>query len=662
VSDTVSASGTTSPTPSQPSERDLSPSPEFAAQANGTEDLFTQAEADHEGFWAAQARERLTWAKDFDTALDWSGAPFAKWFVGGELNVAHNCVDRHVEAGNGDRVAIHFEGEGGDTRTITYAELQKDVAKAANALESLGVTKGDRVAIYLPMIPEAVVSMLACARIGAPHSVVFGGFSADALRTRIADAEAKVVITADGQFRRGKPAPLKPAVDAAVTGESPVHKVLVVRRTEGEVDWDDARDVWWHDVVGSASDQHEAVPHDSEHPLFILYTSGTTGKPKGIFHTTGGYLTQAAYTNSVVHDVHPESDVYWCTADIGWVTGHSYIVYGPLANGATQVIYEGTPDTPHQGRWWEIVEKYKVSILYTAPTAIRTFMKWGDDIPAKFDLSSLRVLGSVGEPINPEAWLWYRKHIGGDTAPIVDTWWQTETGGIMISPLPGVTTLEPGSAQRPIPGISAEILDDEGQPLHDPEAVGYLVLTKPWPGMLRGIWGDPERYRETYWSRFGEKYYFAGDGAKYDEKGNIWLLGRVDDVMNVSGHRLSTAEIESALVSHPSVAEAAVVGATDETTGQAVCAFVILRGGAEDHGDETVQELRNHVAKEIGPIAKPRQIMVVPELPKTRSGKIMRRLLRDVAENREVGDVTTLADSSVMNLIKQGMSGSSSED
>ncbi|KRE56372.1 acetate--CoA ligase [Phycicoccus sp. Soil748] len=657
----MSESGTTTPTTSQSTERDLSPSPELAAQANGTAELFDQAEADHEGFWATQARERLTWAKDFDSTLDWSGAPFAKWFVGGELNVAHNCVDRHVEAGNGDRVAIHFEGEGGDTRTITYADLQKDVARAANALESLGVSKGDRVAIYLPMIPEAVVAMLACARIGAPHSVVFGGFSADALRTRITDAEAKVVITADGQFRRGKPAPLKPAVDAAVTGESPVHKVVVVKRTEGEVAWDDDRDVWWHDVVDGASDHHEAVPHDSEHPLFILYTSGTTGKPKGIFHTTGGYLTQAAYTNSVVHDVHPESDVYWCTADIGWVTGHSYIVYGPLANGATQVIYEGTPDTPHQGRWWEIVEKYKVSILYTAPTAIRTFMKWGDDIPAKFDLSSLRVLGSVGEPINPEAWLWYRKHIGGDSAPIVDTWWQTETGGIMISPLPGVTTLEPGSAQRPIPGISAEILDDEGQPLHDPEAVGYLVLTKPWPGMLRGIWGDPERYRETYWSRFGEKYYFAGDGAKYDEKGNIWLLGRVDDVMNVSGHRLSTAEIESALVSHPSVAEAAVVGATDETTGQAVCAFVILRGGAEDHGDETVQELRNHVAKEIGPIAKPRQIMVVPELPKTRSGKIMRRLLRDVAENREVGDVTTLADSSVMNLIKEGM-GSGKED
>ncbi len=641
---------------SQTEGPDLSPTPEFASQANGQADLYDAATDDFEGFWADQGRKYLSWSKDFDQTLDWSGAPFAKWYVGGEVNAAYNCVDRHVEAGNGDRVAIHFEGEGGDTRTITYADLQRDVAKAANALESLGVVKGDRVAIYLPMIPEAVAAMLACARIGAPHSVVFGGFSADALRTRIADAEAKVVITADGQFRRGKPVALKQAVDDAVTGKSTVEKVLVVRRTEQEVGWDDARDVWWHDVVDAASDQHEAVAHDSEHPLFILYTSGTTGKPKGIFHTTGGYLTQAAYTNSVVHDVHPETDVYWCTADIGWVTGHSYIVYGPLANGATQVIYEGTPDTPHQGRWWEIVEKYKVSILYTAPTAIRTFMKWGDDIPAKFDLSSLRVLGSVGEPINPEAWNWYRKHIGGGRTPIVDTWWQTETGGIMISPLPGVTTLEPGSAQKPIPGINAEILDDEGNPLHDPEAVGYLVLTKPWPGMLRGIWGDEERYKETYWSRFGPKYYFAGDGAKYDEKGNIWLLGRVDDVMNVSGHRLSTAEIESALVSHPSVAEAAVVGATDETTGQAVVAFVILRGGHEDHGDKTVQELRNHVAKEIGPIAKPRSIMVVSELPKTRSGKIMRRLLRDVAENREVGDVTTLADSSVMNLIKDGMS------
>ncbi len=643
-------------------ELDLSPSDELKAQANGTEALYAEADADYEAFWARQARERITWSKDFDQTLDWSGAPFAKWFVGGELNVAYNCVDRHVEAGNGDRVAIHFEGAGGDTRTITYADLLADVSRAANALIELGVQTGDRVVIYLPMIPEAIATMLACARLGAPHSVIFGGFSAEALRTRINDAEAKIVITSDGQWRRGKAAPLKAAVDEALAGgDTPVEKVLVVKRTDSEVEWTEGRDVWWHDVVDKQSPEHTAEPMDAEHPLFILYTSGTTGKPKGILHTTGGYLTQTAYTNSVVHDVHPESDVYWCTADIGWVTGHSYIVYGPLANGATQVLYEGTPDTPHQGRWWEIIEKYKVSILYTAPTAIRTFMKWGDDIPAKFDLSSVRVLGSVGEPINPEAWLWYRKNIGGEKAPIVDTWWQTETGAIMISPLPGVTTLEPGSAQRPIPGISAEILDDDGKPFTEAEKVGYLVLTKPWPSMLRGIWGDPDRYKETYWSRFGEKYYFAGDGAKYDAKGNIWLLGRVDDVMNVSGHRLSTAEIESALVSHPSVAEAAVVGASDETTGQAVVAFVILRGGAQDNGDATVQELRNHVAKEIGPIAKPRSIMVVPELPKTRSGKIMRRLLKDVAENRDIGDVTTLADSSVMNLIQQGLSKDSSD-
>jgi acetyl-CoA synthetase len=643
-------------------ESSLAPTAEFAAQANGRPELFEQAGADYEAFWAQQARTRLTWTTDFDTTLDWSGAPFAEWFVGGELNVAYNCADRHVEAGHGDRVAIHFEGERGDTRTITYADLTREVKRTANALESLGVATGDRVAIYMPMIPETVFTMLACARIGAPHSVVFGGFSADALRSRIEDAEAKVVVTTDGQFRRGKPAPLKDAVDAALEGGSTVSKVLVVRRTEGDVTWHDDRDVWWHDVVDSASDEHEAVAHGSEHPLFILYTSGTTGRPKGILHTSGGYLTQAAYTSSIVHDLHPETDVYWCTADVGWVTGHTYIVYGPLANGATQVMYEGTPDTPHQGRWWEIVEKYGVTILYTAPTAIRTFMKWGDAIPEKFDLSSIRVLGSVGEPINPEAWNWYRRHIGHGEAPIVDTWWQTETGGIMISPLPGITELEPGSAQRPIPGISAEILDDEGQPTHEPEKVGYLVLTKPWPGMLRGIWGDPERYQETYWSRFGPEYYFAGDGAKYDEKGNIWLLGRVDDVMNVSGHRLSTAEIESSLVSHPKVAEAAVVGAADETTGQAVCAFVILREEAVEEADEPgeggdlVQELRNHVAKDIGPIAKPRTIMIVPELPKTRSGKIMRRLLRDVAEHREVGDVTTLADSSVMGLIKEGMS------
>jgi acetyl-CoA synthetase len=644
--------------------RTFPPDPAFAEQANGTEAMYAEAAEDHEAFWARQARDRISWATDFGQTLDWTEAPFAKWFVGGELNAAYNCVDRHVEAGNGDRVAIHFEGEPGDTRTLTYADLQREVSKAANALESLGVRKGDTVAIYLPMIPEAAIAMLACARIGAPHSVVFGGFSAEALNTRINDAKSKLVITSDGGYRRGAPSALKPAVDAALDhADNPVEKVVVVKRTGQEVAWNDERDLWWDDVVGPASEEHEAQPHDSEHPLFILYTSGTTGKPKGIFHTTGGYLTQAAYTNSVVHDVHPETDVYWCTADIGWVTGHSYIVYGPLSNGATQVMYEGTPDTPHQGRWWEIVEKYKVSILYTAPTAIRTFMKWGQDIPQKFDMSSLRVLGSVGEPINPEAWLWYRKWIGGDRCPIVDTWWQTETGAIMISPLPGVTTLEPGSAQKPIPGISAEILDDEGHPFTDPEKVGYLVLTKPWPAMLRGIWGDPERYKETYWSRFGPEYYFAGDGAKYDADGNIWLLGRVDDVMNVSGHRLSTAEIESALVSHPKVAEAAVVGASDETTGQAVHAFVILRQEAVEEADEPgegvdlVKELRNHVGQQIGPIAKPKVIMIVAELPKTRSGKIMRRLLRDVAEGREVGDVTTLADSSVMSLIKEGMSG-----
>ncbi|WP_323098267.1 acetate--CoA ligase [Intrasporangium sp. YIM S08009] len=644
------------------------PPADFAAQANGTADLYEQASADHEGFWAEQARTYLTWSTPFTQSLDWSNPPFAKWFADGELNACVNAVDRHVEAGRGDKVAIHFVGEPeGDTRDITYADLHEQVQRAANALADLGVGKGDTVAIYLPMIPEAAVAMLACARLGAPHSVVFGGFSAEALHSRIDDAQAKVVITADGGYRRGAPSALKPAVDAALDhGDTSVEHVLVVKRTGQDTAWND-RDLWWHEALETAATTHEAQAFEAEHPLFILYTSGTTGKPKGIFHTTGGYLTQAAYTNAVVHDVHRDTDVYWCTADIGWVTGHSYIVYGPLTNGVTQVMYEGTPDTPHQGRWWEIVQDYKVTVLYTAPTAVRTFMKWGTDIPAKFDMSSLRLLGSVGEPINPEAWLWYHKHIGGGRAPIVDTWWQTETGAIMISPLPGVTTLEPGSAQKPIPGISAEILDDEGQPFTTPEQVGYLVLTKPWPSMLRGIWGDPERYKETYWSRFGEKYYFAGDGAKYDADGNIWLLGRVDDVMNVSGHRLSTAEIESALVSHPKVAEAAVVGANDETTGQAVCAFVILRQEAVEEADEPgegkdlVQELRNHVAKEIGPIAKPRSIMIVSELPKTRSGKIMRRLLRDVAEGREVGDVTTLADSSVMDLIKTGMSADSSD-
>ncbi|MBQ0928841.1 acetate--CoA ligase, partial [Saccharopolyspora endophytica] len=623
------------------------PSEDFAAQANATSALYGQADADREAFWAEQA-SRLQWDTEWDQVLDWSDAPFAKWFVGGALNVAYNCADRHVEAGHGDRVAIHWEGEPGDTRTITYAELQREVSRTANALAELGVGKGDRVAIYLPMLPEAVFSMLACARLGALHSVVFGGFSAEALRSRINDAQAKVVITADGQYRRGKALPLKASVDEAIAEAPSVEHVLVVQRTSTEVTWNDSRDTWWHDVVEKQPEAHTPEAFDSEHPLFILYTSGTTGRPKGILHTSGGYLTQAAYTHHHVFDLKPESDVYWCTADIGWVTGHTYIVYGPLANGATQVIYEGTPNTPHEGRHWEIVQKYGVTLYYTAPTTIRTFMKWGADIPAKYDLSSLRVLGSVGEPINPEAWIWYRTHIGSDRTPIVDTWWQTETGAIMISPLPGVTATKPGSAQTPLPGISAKVVDETGTEV-GPGGGGLLVLDKPWPSMLRGIWGDDERYTDTYWSKFADLgFYFAGDGAKYDTDGDLWLLGRVDDVMNVSGHRISTTEVESALVSHPNVAEAAVVGASDPTTGQGIVAFVILRGGVADEagGEAALAELRNHVSKEIGPIAKPRQIMVVPELPKTRSGKIMRRLLRDVAENREVGDVSTLADSS----------------
>ncbi|WP_199424309.1 acetate--CoA ligase [Actinotalea solisilvae] len=653
--------------------RSFPPSPEFAAQANARAEMYAWAASDRLGFWAEQARSLLTWETDFSEVLDWSGAPVARWFADGRLNACYNAVDRHVEAGNGDRVAIHFEGEPGDTRTLTYAELQTEVSRAANALTALGVGTGDRVAIYLPMVPEAAIAMLACARIGAIHSVVFGGFSAEALRSRIADAEAVLVITADGGFRRGNATALKPAVDEAVGpaadgSASSIRHVLVVRRTGQDVAWTEGRDVWWHEALEAASDQHTAVAVEAEHPLFILYTSGTTGKPKGIFHTTGGYLTQVAYTHLNVFDLKPESDVYWCTADVGWVTGHSYIVYGPMINGATQVMYEGTPDTPHQGRWWEIVAKYGVTILYTAPTAIRTCMKWGEDIPTRHDLSSLRLLGSVGEPINPEAWMWYRRVIGGDRTPVVDTWWQTETGGIMISPLPGVTAAKPGSAQTPLPGISADVVDEEAHPVPNGSG-GYLVLTEPWPAMLRGIWGDPQRFADTYWSRFAG-IYFAGDGAKKDDDGDIWLLGRVDDVMNVSGHRLSTTEIESALVSHPMVAEAAVVGASDETTGQAVVAFVILRAehlakvDEPGEGADVAQTLRAHVAKEIGPIAKPRTILVVTELPKTRSGKIMRRLLRDVAEHRQVGDVTTLADSSVMDLISKGLDkpAASSED
>jgi acetyl-CoA synthetase len=641
-------------------DRRFAPSDDFAANAVANAELYAEASDDRLGFWARQARELVTWEKPFTQTLDWTNPPFAKWFDDGTLNVAYNCLDRHVDAGNGDRVALHFEGEPGDSRSLTYAELTAEVKRAANVLTGLGIRAGDRVAIYLPMIPEAVIAMLAVARLGAVHSVVFGGFSADSLRSRIDDAAAKLVITADGGWRKGKVSPLKPAVDAALEArgdlgpQDTVTNVLVVKRGENTVDWNPERDRWWHDELAAASADHTAEAFPAENPLFILYTSGTTGKPKGILHTSGGYLTQAAFTHKNVFDLHADSDVYWCTADIGWITGHTYVTYGPLANGATQVIYEGTPDSPHPGRWWEIIEKYQVSIFYTAPTAIRSFMKLGRKIPKQFDLSSLRLLGSVGEPINPEAWMWYRKVIGGKTAPIVDTWWQTETGAIMISALPGITETKPGSAQVPLPGIAIDVVDDEGNPVGEGNG-GLLVVTEPWPSMLRGIWGDPERFKETYWEKFGDKY-FAGDGARLDEDGDVWLLGRVDDVMNVSGHRLSTAEIESALVSHPFTAEAAVVGASDETTGQAVVAFVIIKESQleESKAVEDIQAvLRTHVGEQIGPIARPRQIFVVNELPKTRSGKIMRRLLRDVAEGREIGDTTTLADTTVMQIITE---------
>jgi acetyl-CoA synthetase len=639
--------------------RTFPPSAEFAAQANAKAEIYDRAESDRLAFWETQARE-LTWQKPWDSVLEWK-APYAKWFVGGKLNASFNALDRHVLAGRGDRVALFFEGEPGDTRSITYADLLTDVKKAANALIEIGVKAGDRVAIYMPMIPAAAVAMLACARIGAAHSVVFGGFSADALLSRIQDADAKIVITADGGFRKGAAFALKPAVDEALKGKTNVEKVLVVKRTGQETAWNSATDIWWDEIVNRQSPEHEAQAFDAEHPLFILYTSGTTAKPKGIFHTTGGYLTQAAFTHRAVFDLKPESDVYWCTADVGWITGHSYVVYGPLINGATQVIYEGTPDTPHKGRMFEIIEKYGVTILYTAPTLIRTWMKWGDEFPQAHNLSSLRLLGSVGEPINPEAWMWYREVIGGNRCPIVDTWWQTETGAIMISPLPGVTATKPGSAMTALPGISAKVVDDNGVAVPNGHG-GYLILDKPWPSMLRGVWGEDERYKETYWSRF-DGIYFAGDGAKLDNDGAIWLLGRVDDVMNVSGHRISTTEVESALVSHAAVAEAAVVGAQDEMTGQGIVAFVILRAGIDHaNGEALVKELRAHVTKEIGAIARPRQIMVVNELPKTRSGKIMRRLLKDVAENRTVGDATTLADPNVMKLISEGLHSTKDED
>jgi acetyl-CoA synthetase len=633
-------------------ERRFPPSAEFQATAIAKPELYAAAAKDRLGFWADQARGLLHWHTPFTQTLDWSNPPFARWFADGALNVSYNCLDRHVEAGLGDRVALHFEGEPGDSRAITYAELTTEVKKAANMLIAHGVKAGDRVILYMPLIPEAVIAMLAVARLGAIHSVVFGGFSAESLRARIDDADATIVITADGGHRKGSVFALKPAVDQSLAdGKTNVRSVIVVKRGGNDVEWHEGLDFWWHEELGKQSPDHTAEAFEAENPLFILYTSGTTGKPKGILHTSGGYLTQAAFTHKNIFDLHPETDVYWCTADVGWITGHSYVVYGPLANGATQVIYEGTPDTPHPGRWWEIIEKYRVSIFYTAPTAIRTFMKLGREIPQKFDLSSLRVLGSVGEPINPEAWMWYRDVIGGGKTPVVDTWWQTETGAIMISALPGITAAKPGSAQVPMPGVTVDVVSEEGEPV-GLDGSGLLVITEPWPSMLRGIWGDPERYKDTYWSKFGDRY-FAGDGAHLDADGDVWLLGRVDDVMNVSGHRLSTMEIESAIVAHPMTAEAAVVGAADETTGQAVVAFVILKSRfvGQMADDEVSQQIRTWVGEQIGAIAKPRTVFVVSELPKTRSGKIMRRLLRDIAEGREIGDTTTLTDTTVVSTI-----------
>lgn len=631
--------------------------------------LYEEAEADFEAFWARQARELLHWDVDFDTILKWE-LPFAKWFIGGKLNISYNCLDRHIEAGLGDRVAYFWEGEPGDTKTITYADLLKDVERFANVLKGEGLVAGDRAAIYMPMIPELPVAMLACARLGVAHSVIFGGFSPDAIMTRCEDAEAKVLITADAGWRRGEASPLKSKVDEALTaGAKSVKKVFVVNRCNTQVEMQAGRDVWWDEAMAGAEEKCPAQPMDSEQLLYLLYTSGTTAKPKGIMHTTGGYLTQVAFTHKVTFDIRPETDVYWCAADIGWVTGHSYIVYGPLANATTSIMYEGTPDTPRKeersenptdwkkDRWWDIIERYKVTQLYAAPTAIRTFMKWGDAAPKSHDLTSLRVIGSVGEPINPEAWMWYHEHIGGQKCPIIDTWWQTETGGQMISPIPGATPTKPGSACHTLPGIFAEVVDEDGNAIE--KGGGYLTITKPWPSMLRGIWGDPERYKETYWSRFEGKY-FAGDGAKIDDDGYLWLLGRVDDVMNVSGHRISTTEVESALVDHEAVAEAAVVGAKDEVTGQAIIGYVILREGFEA-STELGDDIRELVATKLGAIARPKTVVMVPDLPKTRSGKIMRRLLKDVVEGRELGDTTTLADPAVVAEI-QNRKGESEED
>ncbi len=633
--------------------RTFAPSAAFVEQANVSDAaVYEQADKDIEGWWAGHA-EKLRWMKPWDTVLEWD-APHARWFTGGTLNVADNCLDRHVEAGNGHKVAYFWEGEPvGDSRTITYAQLKDEVCAFANVLKAHGIGKGDRVAIYLPMIPELPVAMLACARIGAIHSVVFAGFSSQSLADRIDDADCRMVITSDGANRRGTQIPLKSAVDEALAKaeHGSVEHVVVVNRTDLDVDMVEGRDVWYHEAMQGQSTDCPAEEMDAEDVLYILYTSGTTGKPKGIVHTTGGYLTQTTATHRLTFDLKPDTDVYWCAADIGWVTGHSYIVYAPLANGATSVMYEGTPDFPDKDRFWEIVAKYSATILYTAPTAIRAFMKWGTEYPERHDLSSLRVLGTVGEPINPEAWMWYHAHIGHEQAPIVDTWWQTETGGHMITPLPGVTAPKPGSAMRAFPGIRAVVVDDTGQPVQPGEG-GYLTIQHPWPSMLRTIWGDDQRYRDTYWSRFGEDVYFAGDGAKLDRDGAIWLLGRVDDVMNVSGHRLSTTEVESALVDHPSVAESAVVGRADDLTGQAISAFVTLRGGFEA-SDDLETELKAHVATQIGKIARPAEIYFTPDLPKTRSGKIMRRLLKQIAEGTELGDATTLANPDIVAALQE---------
>ena len=644
--------------------RTFPPLTDFADSALINDDsLYEEANANFEAFWARQSRELLTWEKDFSTILEWD-LPYAKWFSDGELNISYNCLDRHVENGKGDKIAFHWEGEPGDTKAITYSELLSEVSKFANVLKNFGLERGDTVAIYMPMILELPIAMLACARVGVVHSVIFGGFSPDAIVDRCEDAEAKLIITADAGYRRGDPSPLKVNVDAALASGAPtVQNVVVVDRCNTPVEMQECRDHWWHKLMMNVSTNCPAEPMPAEQLLYLLYTSGTTAKPKGIMHTSGGYLTQVAFTHKHIFDLQPETDIYWCAADIGWVTGHSYIVYGPLTNGCTSVMYEGTPDTPREDlregedrqlwlkdRLWDIIERYKVTQFYTAPTAIRTFMKWGNEETQNHDLSSLRVLGTVGEPINPEAWMWYHENIGGASTPIVDTWWQTETGGHMITPLPGVTTTKPGSACFAIPGVFAEVVDDEGKKVT--QGGGYLTITKPWPAMLRGIWGDPKRYLETYWSTYKGKY-FAGDGVKIDSDGYLWLLGRVDDVMNISGHRISTAEVESALVDHPSVAEAAVVGATDETTGQAIIGYVILRGSYES-SNELRDEIRSHVAEKLGPIARPKAVFLVPDLPKTRSGKIMRRLLRDVAEGRDLGDTTTLADANVVTAIQDG--------